>query len=98
MQVSSCIAMIGALITHFVIVDDRSDTHNEKTNLPGKKKSQSAVEHAHNRKSLNIQISRLLSDPIFWMIGLAHSVNFIARSSDKMMGIFIKEVAMLPGE
>jgi len=39
---------------------------------------------------------RVLSNRVFWMVGFAHTTAFLARSSDKLLGSFVREVAGLP--
>ena len=42
--------------------------------------------------------SRVLSNRAFWMIGFAHATSFIARSSDKLLGSFVRDTTGLPGK
>jgi hypothetical protein len=38
---------------------------------------------------------QVLSNPIFWCIGLAHVSGYLTRTSDRVMGIFLQEITAL---
>ena len=39
-----------------------------------------------------VALKSILSSPIFWMIGIAHSLGFLARGSDRLLGPFLQEI------
>ena len=41
---------------------------------------------------------RVLSNRAFWMVGFAHATAFLARSSDKLLGAFVRDVTGLPSK
>lgn len=41
-------------------------------------------------------LKSILRSKLFWQIGLAHSVGYLARGSDRLLGTFIHEVSALP--
>jgi len=46
--------------------------------------------------SIKESITAVMGNRLFWMVGVAHSMSYLGRSSDKILGTFFHEVAKVP--
>mmetsp|Transcript_37457 Transcript_37457/g.91064 ORF Transcript_37457/g.91064 Transcript_37457/m.91064 type:complete len:670 (-) Transcript_37457:126-2135(-) len=64
------------------------------TAVRGGSDAASAVEDSKRQSPLSI-LKTILSNKIFWMVGMAHSLGYLARGSDRILGPFLQEAASL---
>jgi len=85
------VPIIGAMIMFFSVEDTAA---MEKSHLrTGSVKN--ALTTSNNKHPKLKSISRIFSNRMFWLIGLAHSTHFLARGADKLLGSFIYEAAKI---
>lgn len=62
------------------------------------REGQVAVEKSNESffKSIGTSLQALLTSKLFWMLSLAHSMAFVARGTDRILGTFLHELAGLP--
>jgi len=89
---SSIMALIGSMIM-FWLVEDVAREKRMRSILWTKGGSQD------NRSGLDAIFDsafHVLNNRAFWMVGFAHATAFLARSSDKLLGAFVRDVTGLP--
>jgi MFS family permease len=47
-------------------------------------------------QSIGASLKAILGSPLFWMLALAHSMAFVARGTDRILGTFFQHMADLP--
>jgi MFS family permease len=47
-------------------------------------------------RSITQSLKAVLGSPLFWMLGLAHSMSFVCRGTDRILGTFFQQMASLP--
>jgi sugar phosphate permease len=43
-----------------------------------------------------VALKAILSNPLFWQIGVAHSLGYLGRGNDRLLGSFLEEISNLP--
>jgi len=84
-------ALIGSMTMFFYVKDV---AHEKKRIILGTNGGSQ-----YNRFGINAifySAFRVLNNRAFWMVGFAHTTAYIARSSDKLLGSFVREVTGLP--
>jgi len=84
-------ALIGSMTMFFYVKDV---AHEKKRTILGTNGGSQ-----YNRFGINAifySAFRVLNNRAFWMVGFAHTTAYIARSSDKLLGSFVREVTGLP--
>mmetsp|Transcript_37455 Transcript_37455/g.91059 ORF Transcript_37455/g.91059 Transcript_37455/m.91059 type:complete len:680 (-) Transcript_37455:126-2165(-) len=64
------------------------------TAVRGGSDAASAVEDSKRQSPLSI-LKTILSNKVFWMVGMAHSLGYLARGSDRILGPFLQDAASL---
>ena len=96
---SAAAAALGSAILYFVggkqDQETSSNTSRAATDLP---KTPAAKTAGPSLGSIMASISRVVGNPMFFAISLAHFTAFIVRSSDKVLGTFILDATDLPSK
>jgi sugar phosphate permease len=86
-------ALLGALAMKIGVSDPRAQDTSEST-------SRIDAENQNAEKEQKgggiVALKAILSNPLFWQIGLAHSLGYLARGNDRLLGSFLQEVSNLP--
>ena len=86
-------AIIGALTMKLGISDPRAPDTVESTNsIDAETKNAKQEEKGGGLDSLKA----IVSNPLFWQIGIAHSLGYLARGNDRLLGSFLQEISNLP--
>jgi hypothetical protein len=88
-QFGAVLALVGAAAvytgsTELAAPPKRHRQQPSENNMEGKKESPISV------------LKSILGNKVFWMIGIGHSLGFLARGSDRLLGAFLFEVSSLP--
>eukprot|EP00536_Pseudo-nitzschia_multiseries_P003289 jgi/Psemu1/318128/estExt_fgenesh1_pm.C_490004 len=84
----SLMSLVGALVMYFLGGVDPTLNNRRNNNVStGRQKLESPL----------VAIKGILSNPIFWMFGVGHSLGSLARSSDRLVGPFLQEVGGISG-
>jgi len=89
---SSIMALIGSMIM-FWLVEDVAREKRMRSILWTKGGSQN---NASGLNAIFDSAFRVLSNRAFWMVGFGHATAYLARSSDKLLGAFVRDVTGLP--
>jgi len=89
-------ALVGAAAIYFGGAQKpglRENAGNSFTNSRDAPKAATKVSAGGKQKqSPFAALKNVLSNPVFWMIGIGHSLGHIARVSDRLLGPFLQEV------
>jgi hypothetical protein len=84
-RLGAIMALIGSFIVQ-VFVKEPSKTRI-KTSKP-----------TFRWTSIQSSASKVLSNPLFWVVGYAHAMSMVAKSSDRILGEFFSHATSLPSE
>jgi predicted MFS family arabinose efflux permease len=80
-QCGAGIALLGAMAMKLGVSEPPSESIGAKT----------------EEKGGGIAALKLIvSSPLFWQIGMAHSLGYLARGNDRLLGSFLEQVSNLP--
>jgi hypothetical protein len=96
-QLGAILALIGSVVVQTVVAKDVASAS---------RKQQQQQQQQHNERSLNDEeetsipsvirkAKSVVSSRLFWIIGIAHVSGFLAKTSDRMMGPFLRDVTGL---
>jgi sugar phosphate permease len=86
-------ALLGALAMKIGVSDPRAkDTLESTSRIDAENQSTEKEEKGGGL----VALKAILGNPLFWQIGLAHSLGYLARGNDRLLGSFLQEVSNLP--
>jgi len=80
-KLGGCVAMVGAVVMGMVV-----------TELP---EGKPAPKKPFQLGSIMQSLEAVLGNRLFWVVGVAHAMAFLARTSDRVLGTFFQEVTSL---
>jgi hypothetical protein len=90
-QIGGLVGVLGSLVMRFVVAQQMY-MEEPKHHLFGRSVSSSSA----SLSGVMNKVKDVLSSRLFWMVGLAHVSGYLARTCDRMMGPFLKDVTALP--
>jgi hypothetical protein len=81
-QIGALLAMAGSLVVRFVLANEVADPEPRR-------KFRSSI-------SLIDKVKCVTGSRLFWIIGLAHVSGYLARTFDRMLGPFLRDLTGLP--
>lgn len=102
-RVGAFLSLIGAAVVHRFVQKGLShhETHLHQSGSFKSQETGGAKELKSDSLDLSIRgvlksIRHVTGNKLFWQVGLAHAMAFVARSSDKILGSFFHEALDLP--
>jgi hypothetical protein len=92
-QCGAGVALLGALTMKVGVSDPQVQHALEPTKIIGGAENQNAKEEKGGGL---VALKVILSNPLFWQIGIAHSLGYLARGNDRLLGSFLQEISNLP--
>mmetsp|Transcript_31993 Transcript_31993/g.70325 ORF Transcript_31993/g.70325 Transcript_31993/m.70325 type:complete len:624 (+) Transcript_31993:124-1995(+) len=99
-QVGAVIALAGAGVVHTLLrdrdcmkeSDRRRAAIRERAGLKPAKKDSNQV----TVRGIASSLGHVVGNKLFWLVGLAHAMAFLARRSDQLLGSFFRATSDLP--
>ena len=98
-KIAAAIALCGACVVHAFIKEH--DLMTESDRLRASIRQRAGLKPAAKPKQVVGIVNSLrdiLSSPMFWTVGIAHGMGFLARRSDAFLGSFLAAACDVPGE
>jgi hypothetical protein len=57
-----------------------------------------SVTGGQQKQSPLSSLNKILKSPVFWMIGIGHSLGYLARGSDRLLGPFLQQAGGISGK
>ena len=101
-QVGAVIALTGAGVVHTLLrdrdcmkeSDRRRAAIRERAGLKPAKKDSDQV----TVRGIASSLGHVVGNKLFWLVGLAHAMAFLARRSDQLLGSFFQATSDLPSK
>jgi hypothetical protein len=90
-QIGGLVGVLGSLVMRFVVAQQMY-MEEPKHHLFGRSVSSSSA----SLSGVMVKVKDVLSNRLLGMVGLAHVSGYSARTCDRMMGPFLKDVTALP--
>ena len=90
-KIAAAVALCGAGIVHAFIKDHDPRIDSLRQGLKPAAKPKQVV-------GIMNSLREVLSSPMFWTVGIAHGMGFLARRSDAFLGSFLAAACDVPGE
>ena len=97
-KVAAAVALCGACVVHAFIKEH--DLTTESDRLKASIRQRAGLKPAAKPKQIGIvkSLREVLTSPMFWTVGFAHGMGFLARRSDAFLGSFLAAACNVPGE
>ena len=86
-------ALLGALAMKIGVSDPQVEATVESTDRIGAETQNAKQEEKGGGLDA---LKAIVSNPLFWQIGIAHSLGYLARGNDRLLGSFLQEISNLP--
>jgi hypothetical protein len=92
----SLAALLGAGVMYAGVKDGRTQP-SKQVHCGDIDAPPSSVDSPVSNSPLHI-LKSILGNKLFWMIGIAHSLGFLAKGSDRILGQFLQHAASVPSK
>ncbi|KAG7351352.1 major facilitator superfamily transporter [Nitzschia inconspicua] len=91
-RIGSLAALLGAAAMHLGVREGKDFTASHSSNSVAVVTTTCGM---GNQQSPLASLKSILGNKLFWMIGIGHSLGYLARGSDRLLGPFFQEAASL---
>lgn len=99
-RLGSLAALVGAGAMYLGVARDeqKSSSMGQENSALGASEPKVTTAAAPAKQSPLSILKSILGNRVFWMVGMAHSLGYLARGNDRLLGAFLQEATFLPSE